>query len=88
MIINCKEALFFCDNGSWGGNKGKVSNESVVSESITITETMMGIGSGDSDGGLDGFTGDLGEFFNDLCAFNMLFNVAFGDWGRNIDRDG
>ena len=87
MIINCKEALFFC-HGSWGSgsNNGKGgSEESVVSESVSIT---IGIGSRDGNGGLDGFTGDLGEFFNDLCAFNMFFDVAFGDWGGHIDGDG
>ena len=88
MIINCKEALFFC-HGSWGSNNRKmVSEESVVSESVSITKTMVGIGSSDGNGGLDGFTGDLGEFFNDLLAFNMLFDVAFGDWGGHIDGDG
>ena len=85
MIINCKEALFFC-HGSWGSNNGKVgSEESVVS--VSISKTMVGI-SRDGNGGLDGFTGDLGEFFNDLLAFNMLFDVAFGDWGGHIDGDG
>ena len=86
MIINCKEALFFC-RSNWGSNNGKVvgSEESVVS--VSISKTMVGIGR-DGNGGLDGFTGDLGEFFNDLLAFNMLFDVAFGDWGGHIDGDG
>jgi len=82
MIINCKEALFFCD-GSWGSNNGEV-----VCEGESMSISPVGIGSSDGNGGLDGFTGDLGEFFNNLFAFNLLFDVAFGDWGRHIDRDG
>jgi len=67
----------------WGSNNGEV-----VCEGESMSISPVGIGSSDGNGGLDGFTGDLGEFFNNLFAFNLLFDVAFGDWGRHIDRDG